>query len=210
LPESERVVTLRAPRFSKLVPGEIAKIVPHKQWSYAGHSYLSGQILSTQLDVATLGLVPLRLERRGTWDPKEEYWGEEGEVLDDRAKAIIAWGPRQSFEMEQLLPMDDPDDPDGDSIIRSNDLERGGDYEAACQILMEQSMFLPTNLGSSLRPWAPRTAGRSRDYVHREARGFLFTPYSRQRKQCASRANALETQAKPEFSSDSESVDHPK
>ena len=41
LPESERVVTLRAPRFSKLVPGEIAKIVPHKQWSYAGHSYLS-------------------------------------------------------------------------------------------------------------------------------------------------------------------------
>ena len=137
LPESERVVTLRAPRFSKLVPGEIAKIVPHKQWSYAGHSYLSGQILSTRLDVATLGLVPLRLEQRGTWDPKEEYWGEEGEVLDDRAQAIIAWGPRQSFEMEQLLPMDDPDDPDGDPIIRSNDLAGAGDYEAACQILME-------------------------------------------------------------------------
>jgi hypothetical protein len=34
------------------VPGQIAKIVPHKQWSYAGHSYLSGQILSTRLDVA--------------------------------------------------------------------------------------------------------------------------------------------------------------
>jgi tetratricopeptide (TPR) repeat protein len=137
LPESGRVVTLRAPRLSKLVPGELAKIVPHKQWSYAGHSYLSGEILSTRLDVATLGLVPLRLEERETWDPKEEYWGEEGEVLDDRAKAIIAWGPRQSFEMEQLLPMDDPDDPDGDPIIRSNDLESAGDYEAACQILME-------------------------------------------------------------------------
>jgi tetratricopeptide (TPR) repeat protein len=66
-----------------------------------------------------------------------EHWGEEGEVLDDRAKAIIARGPRQSFEMEQLLPMDDPDDPDGDPIIRSNDLESAGDYEAACQILME-------------------------------------------------------------------------
>jgi hypothetical protein len=76
-------------------------------------------------------------KQRGTWDPKEEYWGEEGEVLDDRAKAIIAWGPRQSFEMEQVLPMDDPDDPDGDPIIRSNDLERAGDYEAACQVLME-------------------------------------------------------------------------
>jgi tetratricopeptide (TPR) repeat protein len=137
LPESGRVVTLRAPRLSKLVPGELAKIVPHKQWSYAGHSYLSGKVLSTRLDVATLGLVPLRLEQRGTWDPKEEYWGEEGEVLDHRAKAIIAWGPRQSFEMEQLLPMDDPDDPDGDPIIRSNDLDSAGDYEAACQILME-------------------------------------------------------------------------
>jgi hypothetical protein len=137
LPESEHAVTLRAPRFSKLVPGEIAKIVPHKQWSYAGHSYLSGQILSTRLDVATLGLVPLRLEQRGTWDPKEEYWVDEGEVLDDRAKAIIARGPRQSFEMEQLLPMDDPDDPDGDPIIRSNDLKDAGDYPAACQILME-------------------------------------------------------------------------
>jgi hypothetical protein len=78
LPESERVFTLRAPRFSKLLPGEIAKIAPHKQWSYAGHSYLSGEILSTRFDVATLGLVPLRLEQRGTWDPKEEYWGEEG------------------------------------------------------------------------------------------------------------------------------------
>ena len=39
--------------------------------------------------------------------------------------------------MEQLLPTDDPDDPDGDPIIRSNDLESAGDYEAACQILME-------------------------------------------------------------------------
>jgi len=135
--ETEDIVTLRAPRFWKLVPGEIAKIVPHKKWSYAGHPYLSGEILSTRLDVAALGLVPLRLEQRGTWDPKEEYWGEEGEALDDWAKAIIAWGPRQSFEMEQLLPMDDPDDPDGDPIIRSNELQNAGDYKTARQILME-------------------------------------------------------------------------
>ena len=66
LQESERVVWLRTPPFSKLEPGEIAKIVPHKQWSYAGHSYRSGEILSTRLDVATLGLVPLRLAQRGT------------------------------------------------------------------------------------------------------------------------------------------------
>jgi hypothetical protein len=166
LPESERVVTLRAPRLSKLVPGELAKIVPHKQWSYAGHSYLSGKILSTRLDVAALGLVPLRLQQRETWDPKEEYWGEEGEALDDRAKAIIAWGPRQSFEMEQLLPMDDPDDPDGDPIIRSNDLDSAGDSEAACQILMElcesdlRCLDAHAHLGNLIFDYMPRDALR--------------------------------------------------
>jgi len=87
--------------------------------------------------VASLGLVPLRLEERGTWHPKREYWGEKGEGLDGRARAIIAWGPRHSFEMEQVLPMDDRDDPDGDPIIRSNDLASAGEYEAACRILME-------------------------------------------------------------------------
>jgi hypothetical protein len=64
---------------------------------------------------------PLRLEPQGAWDPKEEYWGEEGEPLDDWTRRIIAWGPRMAFEMEQVLPMDDPDDPDGDPIVRSNE-----------------------------------------------------------------------------------------
>jgi hypothetical protein len=166
LPESERVVTLRAPRFWKLVPGEIAKIMPHKQWTYAGHSCLSGEILSTRLDVATLGLVPLQLEQRGTWDPKEEYWGEEGEVLDDRAKATIAWGPRPAFEMEQVLPMDDPGDPDSDPIIRSNDLKDAGDYEAACRILMElcesdlRCLDAHAHLGNLIFDHFPRDAMR--------------------------------------------------
>lgn len=32
---------------------------------------------------------------------EEEYWGEEGEPVDEWAKPIIARGPRQAFEMEQ-------------------------------------------------------------------------------------------------------------
>ena len=36
-----------------------------KQWRYAGHPYLSGEIASTRLDVAVLGLMPLRLEDQG-------------------------------------------------------------------------------------------------------------------------------------------------
>ena len=51
-----------------------------------------------------LGLVPLKLEERGMWDPAEHYWGEEGEPIEKWAKPIIAWGPRPEFEMEQVLP----------------------------------------------------------------------------------------------------------
>lgn len=84
--------------------------------------------------MSALGLVPLGLEQQGIWDPKEEYWGEEGDPLDNWAERIIAWGPRKEFEMEQVLPMDDPDD---DPIIRANELKDANDYTGAIRILME-------------------------------------------------------------------------
>src|SRR5258705_9516352 len=68
---SEHAITLRASGLWDLVPGEIVTVTPRKRWSYAGHPYLSGEIESTRLDVHALGLVPLRLEDTGTWDPKE-------------------------------------------------------------------------------------------------------------------------------------------
>jgi hypothetical protein len=120
---SNRAITLRASRLWDVVPGEIVTVTPRKQWSYAGHPYLSGEIESVRLDVRALGLVPLRLEERGAWDPREEYWSEEGEPPEDWAKPIIARGPRPAFEMEQVLPGQDPDDPFADPITESNDFE---------------------------------------------------------------------------------------
>ena len=137
LPGSGSLLTLRTGRSWDLVPGEIVTVLPRKQWRYAGQPCLSGEFMSARLDVAVLRFVPLRLERRDTWDPKEEYWGEGGEPLDDWARQVIAWGPRPAFEMEQVLPTDDPGDPDGDPIISSNDLKDAGDYAAARQILLE-------------------------------------------------------------------------
>ena len=67
-----------------------------------------------------LGLVPLRLAERGVWNPDKEYWGEEGEPIEEWAKPIIARGPRPAFEMEQVLPGEDPDDPFEDPILQSN------------------------------------------------------------------------------------------
>jgi tetratricopeptide (TPR) repeat protein len=134
---SDRAITLRASRLWDLVPGEIVVVKPRKQWSHAGHPYLSGEIESTRLDVAALGLVPLRLEDQGAWNPDEEYWGEPGEPIEEWAQPIIARGPRQAFEMEQVLPGADPDDPDSDPITESNELKDGGDPRNAHKILMK-------------------------------------------------------------------------
>ena len=134
---SDRVITLRARRLWDVVPGEIVVVKPRKQWSYAGHPYLSGEIESARLDVVALGLVPLKLEDQGRWTPDEHYWGEKDEPVEEWAKPIIARGPRQTFEMEQVLPGWDPNDFDSDPIGEANELMDADDHEAARRILME-------------------------------------------------------------------------
>jgi hypothetical protein len=136
LPGSDRVISLRASRLWDIVPGEVAVVKPRKQWSYAGHPYLSGEIESARLDVAALGLVPLKLEDQGMWSPDEHYWGEADEPIEEWAKPIIARGPRRAFEMEQIVPGSDPENFDSDPICESNDLKGAGDGVAACKILM--------------------------------------------------------------------------
>jgi tetratricopeptide (TPR) repeat protein len=135
--KSDRGITLRAGRLWEVVPGAIVTVKPRKQWRYAGHPYLSGEIQSIRIDVKALNLVPLGLEDMEMWDPEEEYWGEEDEPIEEWAKPIIARGPRPMFEMEQVLPGEDPDDPFNDPITRSNDLIDAGERAEAIKILME-------------------------------------------------------------------------
>jgi len=80
-------------------------------------------------------LVPLQLHSRGVWEPGEEYWGEPGEPIEEWAKPIIARGPRPMYEMEQVLPGADPDDPDSDPILRANALRDAGRKARARQAL---------------------------------------------------------------------------
>lgn len=133
---SHESLTLRTSGLWKVIPGDIATVHPRRQWRYAGHLYLSGDIAHVRLDVPALGLEPLRLEPCDTWDPAEEYWGEDGEPLEDWAREIVAHGPRPAFEMEQVLPGEDPEDPDTDPIIESNDLKDASDFAGARRILM--------------------------------------------------------------------------
>jgi hypothetical protein len=133
----DRTFTFRAGRLWDLVPGEIATVKPAKQWTYAGNPYLSGAVASTRLDARALGLVPLRMEERGIWDPAQHYWGEEGEPVEEWAKPVIARGPRPEFEMEQVLPGADVEDPFSDPIGESNDRKDSGDFDGAYKILMD-------------------------------------------------------------------------
>jgi hypothetical protein len=89
---------------------------PSKQWTYAGHPYISGDIDSSRLDVDALGLVPLQLESGGLWTPQEHSRGENDESIEEWAQPIIARGPRQSFKMEQVVTGQDPVDFDSDPI----------------------------------------------------------------------------------------------
>jgi len=133
---TDRIITLRSSGLWKVVPAEIVTVRPRKVWRYAGHLYLSGDIEAMRVDVGALGLVPLALEPCGTWDPADEYWGEDNDPIDDWAETIIAHGPRPQFEMEQVLPGADPNDPDADPIIESNELKDAGDRAGARRILM--------------------------------------------------------------------------
>jgi len=133
----DRIITLRASRLWEVVPGAIVTVTPRKQWRYGNHPYLSGEIQSTRIDVKALDLVPLGLAEMGMWDPKEEYWEEDDEPVEEWAEPIIAHGPRPMFEMEQVLPGESPDDPFNDPITRSNDLKDAGERAEAIKILME-------------------------------------------------------------------------
>jgi hypothetical protein len=115
-------VTLRSTRSWDVVPGELITVTPRKKWRYAGHPYLSGEIKAWRLDVAALGLTPLKLEEEGIWLPHEHYWGEPDAPIEDWAKPIIKRGPRPAYEMEQVIPGEDSDDPATDPILESVEL----------------------------------------------------------------------------------------
>jgi len=130
-----REITLRA-AVSFEIPGSILTVIPKRLWTHARHPYLSGDITATRVDVGALGLTPLALREYGDWDPHNEYWGEEGEPIEDWAKPIIAGGKRRMFELEQVIPGADPDDFDSDPIVMAGELRAGGDLVGARDLLM--------------------------------------------------------------------------
>jgi hypothetical protein len=133
----DRIITLRPANYWEGVPGEIITVSPRKKWRYANHPYLAGEITASRVDIPALGLTPLKLTELGIWDPKEHYWGEPDEPIEPWAKPIIKKGPRPEYEMAQVIPGENPDDPDTDPILEAVDLKEAGDSPGARRILMK-------------------------------------------------------------------------
>jgi hypothetical protein len=137
LPDTQKELTLRSGDLWDVFPGDVVTVRVHKAWSYFRHTYVSGRVEESRLDLKAFGFTPLRLEGLGLWNPREHYWGEEGEPLESWAQPIHDRGPRPEYEMEQIIPGEDSEAPDSDPITEAVDLLRGGAFVDAYELLMD-------------------------------------------------------------------------
>jgi hypothetical protein len=79
---------------------------------------------------------------------------------------LSARGRKPAFEMEQVLPGADPDEPDTDPILESNELKDSGDFRGARAILMKlceadlRCLDAHAHLGNMVFDHAPKEAIR--------------------------------------------------
>lgn len=136
VPSTGEAITFKPARqIWREVSGQILKIKPNKIWSFSGTRYLSGDFLSARIDVKELGLTPLRMEDHGIWNPQDEYWGESDSEIDPYFLPVIHAGSRPMFEMEQIIPGEDPEDPWEDPILQASEYHGCGDDESANKIM---------------------------------------------------------------------------
>lgn len=130
---TEQPITFRKVRDE--VEGEILTIIPSKVWRHRETYYMTGEIKSKRIDVPKINLEPLSLNNMDIWDPEEEYWGEPNEPINKYFKPIIDFGVRDSYEMDQVIPFQDPEDFDSDPIIEAADSYKYGNYKEALKIM---------------------------------------------------------------------------
>ncbi len=125
---SDRQITLRSTGLWKLVPGDIVTVQPRRRWTHARHPYISGEVLGWRFAPQEIGLVPLRLEPKGVWDPGPGA----GVGVEPWFRPILEAGPRPVFEMENAFP-----DGDDSPILEAIGACEAGDVEHARDLLDE-------------------------------------------------------------------------
>jgi tetratricopeptide (TPR) repeat protein len=109
-----------------VIQGEILTVEVVKRWKYRNFENVSGKIVNRRLDAKALDLIPLKLLHEHLWDPKEHYWGEDDEPLEEWAEPIFKSGKRPSFEMEQIIPGFNPEKWEMDPITEAVELKNAG------------------------------------------------------------------------------------
>lgn len=132
--DSGETVTLQT-AVRDVVPGMVITVEPNKVWTFRKYPYMSGKVVDSRIDIEALQIKQLQLKKLGLWDPEEHYWGKENEPREAWVQAIIARGKRPEFEMEQVIPGEDPEDYDSDPITEAVELKHNGDHAGASKIL---------------------------------------------------------------------------
>lgn len=147
LPERNVVVLRPVGGVREEVEGEILKVSVNKEWRYKSTTYISGDVLGSYIDGAVLSDTPLKLNEHYEWDPEAGFlqaWFDGAEDSDEAsaslklpewAKSVLRVGTRKAYEMERVIPGEDPADFDSDPIVEAAELTRAGDMITATEIL---------------------------------------------------------------------------
>ncbi len=120
------------------VEGEIITVIPDNVWQFKNTVYISRETTGRRFDATALGLTPLQLKEQGSFEPDNETdLVEENDPFTKYYLPIVAYGPRRKFEMEQVIPFENPDDYDSDPIIEAADAFENGDYQIAYTMMEE-------------------------------------------------------------------------
>jgi tetratricopeptide (TPR) repeat protein len=147
-------IILRTSDTWKIFPGEIITVQGHRQWRYAGHTYLTGTLLDQRLDATALGLEPLALKEMGLLDffdepananeddedaERDARFGQtvHNECIQEDSGRPLGKNQVTAFEMIQILPGMDSEDPSSDPIVSASGRNEAGDYTGARKLLMD-------------------------------------------------------------------------
>ncbi len=133
---TDREILLHTRGIPRLVPGEVLTLLPERQAGSSSHPYLSKPWEMRRVEVRSLGLKPLALEERGALDPEEELETSGGKAaMEEWLHPLVFRGKHPLFELEELGPGLDPEDPMWDPIIEAREMKEKGNLEKAEEVL---------------------------------------------------------------------------
>lgn len=137
LVDSDEEVTLKSASVQTIVPGHFITIRIAKRWSWSGHPYMSGEVLSWRIDASGLGLDPLGVEVAGMSDLAESVQGfEDPDPYAPLWRQLTA-NPRPTLQFDEaaLGPPFDKRAPDADPVADAADLIHAGEMSEAHGLL---------------------------------------------------------------------------